>query len=117
MHSNFITPPDFVDENLTNVVVINATEEQIELLAHMCANNDDQYNIYLYRSEMEDISWLTSAIERSSAVILNTVDPNLDSICFTNKTYYYGDRTIISDCKEISSPLHYFSIKKSMLNN
>ena len=113
MHSNFITPPDFVDEDLPNVTVVNATEQQIELLAHMCANNDEQYNMYLYHSGMNNLVWLKSAIDKSGAVILHTIDPELDSICFTNKTYYYGNRVIVSDAKEISSPLHYFSIKKT----
>lgn len=112
MHSNFITPPDFVDEDLPNVVIVNATDEQIELLAHMCANNDEQYNMYLYHSGMKDTDWLKSAIERSSAVILHTIDPELDAVCFTDKTYYYGERAIISDAKEVSSPLHYFSLRK-----
>jgi hypothetical protein len=113
MHSNFITPPDFVDEQLPNITVVNATPSQVEMLARMCSENDEQYNIYLYHSEMNDMDWLNSAIERSEAVVTHTIDPNLDSICLINKTYYYGDRIIITDATEVHNLLHYFEMRKN----
>ena len=112
MHSNFITPPDFVDtEPLPTVTVVNATAEEVEVLVKMCENADPQFNIYLYRSEMEDTRWLKSAVERSEAVILSTINPELDYLCDSEKTYYYVDRTLIYRATRVPSPLHYFALR------
>jgi hypothetical protein len=115
MHSNFITPPDFVDEPLTTVTVVNATLDEVELLARMCENTDPQYNIYLYRSEMNDREWLQKAIELSEATIINaaTTDfDDFDDICDLENVYYYGDRELISRATRIPTLLHYFVLKK-----
>jgi len=111
MHSNFITPPDFVDEPLVTVTVVNATLDEVELLARMCENTDPQYNIYLYRSEMNDSEWLQKAIELSEAVIVNATTPDFDDICDLEKSFYYGDRDIISRATKIPTVLHYFTFK------
>ncbi len=111
MHSNFITPPDFVDENLITITVINADIHDIESLARICETTDPQYNLYLYRSEMNDLVWLHKAIELSETVIINLVDPKLDFVCDNEKTVYYGDRLIISRAANISSLLDFFMNK------
>ena len=95
MHSNFITPPDFVDEPLTTITVVNATLEEVELLARMCENTDPQYNIYLYRTEMNDRAWLDKAVELSEAVIVNATTSEFDDLCDLENAYYYGDRDLI----------------------
>jgi hypothetical protein len=111
MHSNFITPPDFVDEPLTTVTVINATLDEVELLARMCENTDPQYNMYLYRSEMNDREWLQKAIELSEATIINSATTDFDDLCDGENTYYYGDRELISRATKIPTILHYFTVK------
>lgn len=112
MHSNFITPPDFVDEDLPTITVVNATVDEVELLAKMCENTDPQFNIYLYRSEMNDTDWLNSAVLRSEAVIVNLIDIDLDYLCGFDKTYYYGDRSVIAPATHISGLLQYFVIRQ-----
>lgn len=108
MHSNFITPPDFVNEDLETITVINAELHEIESLAKLCENTDPQYNIYLYRSEMNDVEWLHKAVEISKSVIIRSVDPSLDYICDNEKTIYYGDRILISRAAKIPNLLHFF---------
>jgi hypothetical protein len=113
MHSNFITPPDFVDEPLPSITIINATLLEVEMMAKMCQESDEQYNIYLYRSEMNDMDWLYAAINRSEAVVLNTIDPEFDHIMDMKKTYFYGDRVFVTDRKQLASPLHFFLLRKT----
>lgn len=108
MHSNFITPPDFVDEDLETITIINAELDEIESLARLCENTDPQYNIYLYRSEMNDREWLYKAMQLSKTVIIRSVDPSLDYICDDEKTIYYGDRILISRAPKILNLLHFF---------
>ena len=71
MYSNFVTPPDFVNDQLHTVTVVDGTLEEIELLGRMCQGSDESFNIYLYRSEMNDIKWLEQAVEHSDAVVVN----------------------------------------------
>ncbi len=53
MHSNFITPPDYVE----TVLIINATEEQIKSLGTAIQDIDTTYNVYFYNDAMNDRAW------------------------------------------------------------
>ena len=114
MHSNFITPPDFVDEKLPNITVINATPDEVELLARMCEHSDEYYNIYLYRTEMCNDEWLHQAVDRSDAVIINTDSGRYQDLCLLNKTFYYGTNRFLENPRKIEGPLHYFALRKEM---
>lgn len=92
MYSNFITPPDFVDDDLHTVTVIDATVDEVESLARMCERSDEMYNVYLYKKEMNDLDWLQQAIARSAIVIVRSTD----SIDLSDKVYCYGDTGIRS---------------------
>ena len=111
MYSNFITPPDFVDDQLHTVTVVDGTLEEIELLGRMCQGSDESFNIYLYRSEMNDIKWLEQAAERSDAVIVNAArhEPYLDFLCSLEKTFYYGPNTFISTANKVDTVFQYFA--------
>lgn len=112
MYSNFITPPDFVDQKLPNITVINATTDEVELLARMCEHSDEFYNIYLYRTEMNNDTWLQQAVDLSDAVILNTNSGQYRDLCLLDKTFYYGSDRFLENPKKIESPLHYFALTK-----
>jgi len=71
MHSNFITPPDFVD----SVLIVDATKEQIESVAQHCKDAQIPYNVYLYNSAMNDLNWLGQAIDRADTVLLAQDSP------------------------------------------
>lgn len=66
MHSNFITPPDYVE----TVLILNAPEEQIKVLATMVQNADQCYNVYFYRDEMNNPEWF-NRIRLKADVILD----------------------------------------------
>jgi len=112
VHSNFITPPDFVDEKLPNITVINATTDEVELLARMCEHSDKFYNIYLYRSEMHNDTWMQQAVDCSDAGILNTNSGQYQDLCLLDKTFYYGSERFLENPRKIESPLHYFALTK-----
>ena len=54
MHSNFITPPDSID----TILIIDASQEQIQEVANYVQTCDTSYNIYLYSNDMNDLDWI-----------------------------------------------------------
>jgi hypothetical protein len=52
-HSNFVTPPDFIE----TILVLNATEEQIAACADVCYESGKIYNVYFYNKEMNNTDW------------------------------------------------------------
>jgi len=112
MYSNFITPPDFTNEDKHTVTVIDATDSEIELLCRVAQNSIEDYNIYLYKSEMSNANWLSQAINLSESIIVNIdIHDNLD-IFKNEKTYYYGSKTILSPATKINSILDYFQMRQ-----
>jgi hypothetical protein len=112
MYSNFITPPDFVDEQKHSITIVEATEKEIELLYNIARSGTEDYNIYLYRLKMDDSAWLTSAIDRSNSVIVN-LDRWKDLEIFKSKNvFYYGQGLVVSPAQKINSLLDYFYISK-----
>jgi hypothetical protein len=53
MHSNFITPPDFVE----TVLILDATEEQIKSCAEAVKMSGKSYNVYFYNFDMNNHDW------------------------------------------------------------
>lgn len=74
MYSNFVTPPDFVNEDKHTVVIIDAAAEDVQRLALLCKEGTVDFNIYLYNSEFESDDWLMLAIERADKIIVNTFE-------------------------------------------
>lgn len=65
MHSNFITPPDYVE----TVLIINAPEEQIKLLATQIQLIDRCYNVYFYNEQMNDPDWFDRVSNKADVII------------------------------------------------
>jgi len=65
MHSNFITPPDYVE----TILILNAPEEQIKVLATMIRRRDQSYNVYFYREEMNNAEWLEKIQEKADIIL------------------------------------------------
>jgi hypothetical protein len=66
MHSNFITPPDYIK----SVLIIDATEDQLKIVAEHVQGSEVSYNIYLYNSEMNNSEWLEQ-IQAHADVVLD----------------------------------------------
>ena len=52
-HSNLVTPPDFIE----TVLILNATDEQIQSCADVCYESGKIYNVYFYNKDMDDTDW------------------------------------------------------------
>ena len=109
-YSNFITPPDFVEDDFHTVTVVDASPKDVELLGQIAKGTNNAYNVYLYHQGMDDTAWLAKAIEKSDAVIVNTSDPyNNEDLCKNSNVYYYGSKTYITDATKVDTPFDYFA--------
>lgn len=96
MYSNFITPPDFVD----NVLIVDASAEEIQLVTEFLHNAETTYNVYMYRADMDDTKWLNEAVHRANIVLQSKLsDINIDH----NKLIKFGEEL------EITGPVDYFN--------
>lgn len=69
MHSNLITPPDFVE----SILILNATQEQIKLVTEKIELIDTCQNVYFYNEEMNAPEWLA----RVQQIVSITLDAKL----------------------------------------
>lgn len=66
MHSNFITPPDYVE----SVLIIGANEEEIKICADVVKDLDKIYNVYFYQHEMNNAAWLNDVMFKVDTILL-----------------------------------------------
>jgi len=66
MHSNFVTPPDYVE----TVLVVNATDEVIATLGEAVKTLGRPYNVYFYNDTMNNRDWF-DLIRTKADVILD----------------------------------------------
>lgn len=115
MTTNFITPPDFVEDPNHTILLIDADPVDVETLAYLCAGHEEAFNIYLYREDMNDDLWLNQAADRADTIIVNTVDNKLsgikDNFIDFQRTYYYGPKHFLHSTRQCSTLLDYFVIR------
>ena len=78
MHSNFITPPDYVE----TILIINATQAVVDELSQVVKTSDHPYNVYFYNDAMNDMRWLARVSNIADEII--DADKN-DPLEFFNK--------------------------------
>ena len=113
-YSNFITPPDFVEDEFHTITLVDAAPGDVELMGTMAKGTTKSYNIYLYHRGMDNTDWLAKAIERSDTVIVNTMDHDNENICKNSNVYYYGPKTYITDANKVESPFDYFALQEKL---
>lgn len=74
MHSNFITPPDYVE----TVLIINATEQQINELGQVVHDGNKIYNVYFYNENMDNLPWFDKISTRADTVLDAKITNPLD---------------------------------------
>lgn len=109
--TRFITPPDvFLDSTALKVLLIDATPDEVETIAYICSNLEEDYDIYLYRDELDDAAWLTQVAGRADALVINTAKTQLSAVkelfIHSPKAYTYGPDP---GSKPIASAIEYFT--------
>lgn len=112
MTTNFITPPDFVNDPNHSILLIDASPVDVETLAFLCAGHNESFNVYLYQAEMQDVEWLNTAASKSDAIIINTEETSIsatkDMLCGLPTAYHYGPKNFLNTDRTHSSVLDYF---------
>jgi hypothetical protein len=112
MHSNFITPPDFVDNNLPTVLVIDALWDDVETLAMYCQTSKYIYNVYIYQDIMFDTAWLHEAAEKAHAIVLNSeasaCTQEKNQFLKDSRTWYYGPNKYLGNNNQLQTLIDFF---------
>ena len=78
MHSNFITPPDYVE----TILVINASDDIIAKLGESVKVQGRPYNVYFYNDDMDNYDWLELVKTKADVILDAKLNPPLE---FFNK--------------------------------
>jgi hypothetical protein len=85
MNSRIITYPSTVEKqsNLT-VVLIDASVEEVENITMFCQVSNQNYDIYLYKKDLNDLQWLDAILRLADCTLISqnstvTID-NVDQI-------------------------------------
>lgn len=113
--SNIITPPDFINDNkVETIVIIDPEMSEIEDVAYFLKTAAKSFNVYVYRSDMDDQRWLAGAVTKASAVVINTAVSDIshikDKLVATNahNHYYYGPKNFLTNHNRIEKPVDFF---------
>ena len=72
MNSRFITHPDLVEkESNYTITVVDATVNEIEDLAFFCKVSEQNYDVYLYKQDLDDLDWLSKITLESDKILVN----------------------------------------------
>jgi len=106
MISQFITYPDII-ENTQNypILLIDATQTEIENIGLFCKTADVGFDIYLYREDIHDLQWL-SQVEPKVLSILTSINSKV-SMNADDELYFGQDEDIVN-------PLSYFQFIEDM---
>ena len=112
-YSNFITPPDVINEEKHNVLLIDAGEEQVQTIAEWCQQANSEFNVYVAEASMlPAVDWLKQVVQTADAIIVNTVpnqlSPAKDRLAELHKSWYYGPKRFLGNNKTVTGPLEYF---------
>jgi hypothetical protein len=83
--SRVITYPSTVEkQSNTTVVLIDASVEEVENIARFCQVSNQNYDVYLYKQDLNDLQWLDTIIQLADHTLISqsslvTVD-NVDQI-------------------------------------
>lgn len=111
-YSNFVTPPDFVDDEFPSVLIIDADWNDIDNLALWCKTAPVNLNIYIYSDIMLNETWLAQAINTVDTIIMNTANSAVDHVknqlLKAQNVWYYGDKSFLANKQKLQAPLDYF---------
>ncbi len=111
-NSTIVTPPDFVETSAHTVTLIDPEWTEVEDIAFFLKTAKKPYNVYVYRSDMEDTNWLDTAIAKSGHIIVNTINTDSssmkDKLAVKSNSYYYGPKNFLMNKNRLDQPIEYF---------
>ena len=112
MPSNVITPPDFIENENINILIIDADLTDVENITLFLQTSFKFYNVYLYRDIMLDATWLEKAVNLADTIIVNTEESDCtaqkNQLIKDTRTWYYGPRQFLGNPQKLSSPIDFF---------
>ena len=112
MYSNYITTPDFVDNDLYTVLLIEPTVDEIADVAMVCKNVGTDFNVYIFNDSKDEYDWLEEAFNRSDKVIINTVSSETstvkDKLVAHPKAIHYGPKRFFDNNRRVNVPVEFF---------
>jgi len=112
MPSTVITPPDFIENENTNILIIDADLTDVENITLFLQTSFKFYNVYLYRDIMLDVPWLEKVINSADTIIVNTEESDCtaqkNQLIKDTRTWYYGPRQFLGNPQKLSSPIDFF---------
>jgi len=109
MHSNLVTPPDIVDNELNSVLLVDPEQVDVDAAISFCQHSDVAFNIYVYTHNMDNLDWLGKAVNACNAAIINTRSDDYKDFWLLEKTFYYGPKILVENPRRLEDPMHYFA--------
>jgi hypothetical protein len=110
--SNIITPPDFVKNKQHSVVIVDPEWTEVEDVAFYLKTSKRAYNVYVYRSEMNNEEWLSKVKAKTLHIIVNTINNDgstvKDKLAVSKNAFYYGPKNFLMNKNKIEKPIDYF---------
>jgi hypothetical protein len=91
------------------VTLIDPEQDEVDAVVRFCQFSDRAFNVYVYTPNMDDVTWLSAAVNASNAIIINTRTDAYQDLCLQSKTYYYGPKIYLENQNKLDDPLHYFA--------
>lgn len=80
------------------VVIVDATEEDVEDIGLFCKLSNKNYDIYLYRGDLNDLEWLNYISDRADSMLIK----DNSQVTTTAKHQKFGE------ISKQTTPLEYF---------
>lgn len=111
MSSQIVTPPDHIPSR-NNILIINASSDQLTTLVLWLKTIHDSYDVHVWHSQMEDSSNWVFAVAQQADVILASKQnkkeiPTELLNLFQNHIVWFGPET------EFLDVIQYFLLKKN----
>ena len=109
MHSNLVTPPDIVSNQSHSILFVDPDQSDVDAAISFCQHSDKTFNIYVYTPNMNNLNWLTKAVNACDALVINTKSDDYRDLWLLDKTYYYGPKILVENSKRLDDPIQYFA--------
>jgi hypothetical protein len=97
--SRFITYPSLVEKEYKTILIVDASNDNIEDVGLFCKASQADYDIYLYKEEINDTDWLNTIANFADCILVN-IESN--AVISGNQIFQFG----LS--QRLNTPLAYF---------